>query len=447
MKAIIARGGQVAAKNLSLTDYQTWDELLKAYRDGAGRISAQKAYEKVGFFRRCIRLRANGIGRMPLEVRLPGGKLWQPGQPTPAGAPWLASLPTWAYRAEASMAVSGWACFLLERLNGRFTGLYYFNPETVEAVITPAGIAGYKRQLNSREVGYTADQMCVVTAPDPYAEIGKGSSDGGAAIGGASVLLTLDEFLNEHLTGGLIKATAWIVPENTPTKERDRFERWVNRMYGRFGAARNSKKQKVMSSAVQPVTIGEGFEGLSNIQLTQEQREAVSTALGVPHSLVMSNSANYATANAESVGFITNTLIPEAGLIAEAFNRQWLSPLGYEMAFKPERLEAMQAYELDKAGTIVGLTGGPVLTLNEGRELLGKEPLPGGVGEKMATVAAAEKGAREAEAGRWRRKVENHGREVAFKCHHLSHDEAGAVRSRLADGLPLEEVFAFPLDF
>src|SRR5690606_19976468 len=125
---------------------------------------------------------------------------------------------------------------------------------------------------------------------------------------------------------------------------------------------------------LKPHVIGEGVKELSNADLTLEQRQAIASAFGVPWVLVMDDAANYATAVVHERGFLLRTVIPQAQVIEDALNA-FLGLYGLALRFEPERAETMQQYELEKAAQVVAVCGGPVLTRNEGRQMLGREPL------------------------------------------------------------------------
>jgi hypothetical protein len=97
------------------------------------------------------------------------------------------------------------------------------------------------------------------------------------------------------------------------------------------------------------VVVGEGLESLTNNDLTLERRQSIATALGVPHSIVAADAANYATAQQDEINFLTNCIIPESRLIQRTLNRQLFAPVGLRLEFQPERLSAMQEDEEQRA--------------------------------------------------------------------------------------------------
>src|SRR5260221_5726150 len=93
-------------------------------------------------------------------------------------------------------------------------------------------------------------------------------------------------------------------------------------------------------------TIGVCMKDAVNPVLTDQARQEVSTALGVPLSLMKSDALAGGTAVAEQINFYDQTIIPECDLIAEVVNAQWLDALGLTLVFHPEKLEIFQSLEL-----------------------------------------------------------------------------------------------------
>ena len=90
----------------------------------------------------------------------------------------------------------------------------------------------------------------------------------------------------------------------------------------------------------------------------------------------MSNAANFATSQNDYLLLYTETVIPQCETVIQGpLNRMVFEPLGVTFVFNPRRLEIMQRYELEKAQAISILVGRPILTVNEGRDMLELPPL------------------------------------------------------------------------
>jgi phage portal protein BeeE len=104
----------------------------------------------------------------------------------------------------------------------------------------------------------------------------------------------------------------------------------------------------------------------------------IANAFGVPEFYLSSDVANYATAENYSLTFNEDVIQAELELIETALNDQLLGQVGLRMTFHAERLEVFQKSELAKAQGITELVGAPILSVNEGREMLELDPVPGG---------------------------------------------------------------------
>jgi len=105
----------------------------------------------------------------------------------------------------------------------------------------------------------------------------------------------------------------------------------------------------VNADAVTPVVIGEGLKELSSAELTAEKRQDIAQALGIPMSVMFSESAKGlgggSVAFQDKLHFYDDTIVPECELVAEAINEQILEPLGLRLVFRPETLDVYQEDE------------------------------------------------------------------------------------------------------
>jgi hypothetical protein len=73
-------------------------------------------------------------------------------------------------------------------------------------------------------------------------------------------------------------------------------------------------------------------------------------AAGMPLSLLLSNSANYATAKTEYAVWFRDSVIPWAWFIQGQLNEQLFKPLGLRFEFRPEMSDKGQEEEKERAG-------------------------------------------------------------------------------------------------
>jgi len=138
---------------------------------------------------------------------------------------------------------------------------------------------------------------------------------------------------------------------------------------------------------------------LGNVPLTEEKRQDVGTALGIPLSLLLANAANYATAQADRRNFYELTIIPEADLVARTINEQLLTAMGLALVFRPEAMSIFQADEAQRASAFSSYTSGGLkpsiaaqllgITLPEGVEYADLDPEPVAMAPAANEVPAA----------------------------------------------------------
>lgn len=421
-----------------------------ALEEGGSKLSEKQLWEQVGWLRRCIELRALAVATMPYVVEARGAEVYDSDTgEAPDGFDFLADLPDYFYRAEASLSMVGAAYALM--VTEAPLRLQWFNPTTIKPVYRADGLDYFERRYatpggGQRVERYAPDVVLHTFTGDPFRESGPGASLLHAARQDVEVLRSLTLFLDNFLDRGLVKATLLVIPKHTSPDERKRLKRWWNMRF----KGKNVHEADVVSEDVKPVVIGEGLSDLADTDLTNQQRQALSATFGIPESMLLSSAANYATKRGDQLDFYRWTVMPSAERVARTLNRQFLVRFGLRLRLQPERLEVVQEAQLDEAKALVGLTGGPILTPNEARERIGLDPVPGGDEFRMTQATFAGLGGRgltdaqQEEAKQWRRKVERVGRDAPFDTKALSGDQGAAIRARLATSMPLDEVFSPP---
>jgi hypothetical protein len=392
--------GSHGAAKFSLSSGLDLDALFGAGTDDAlsekrGKsLDPRSGWTRQGWYRKCADTRGKAVSTLPWAVYPEGADndsepLWQDDDVTvPDALKVLDGLPHALYLFEASLSLCG-AFYAGKRLEGqgsrvpgssfgRFAGLMYWSPNTVTPKIGPMGLERFDRQVGGRVIPVDPESVVWAWQPDPFVEMGAGSSDGNAAGQAAAALDALARFQARHLDSGLIKLTVLVDKrQSTPgvtTKKTPEQASQLRQVWARLLRRGTDVDGPPVLNNIEPHVIGEGLKDVANKEITAEQRQAVSTAFGIPWSILTSEAANFATAQVEERGFYLRTVIPQARIIERALNEHLFSEYGMTFRFEPERHEVMQAWELEKAEKIRLVCGGPVLSRNEGRALLGYEP-------------------------------------------------------------------------
>ena len=325
----------------------------------------------VGWLYRCVRVRANTLAQMPWVITGRGDEpVWTStdGQP-PDSLAFLDQLTTLLYLTEASMILNAEAFWIKDRNRIRVVDVRWLTPSSmVPQWDEVLGLTGFKRMLaKGRQMILPVDDVCYFMLPNPMHETKPDVPPSHAAMSNAKVLKNVDLFAANFFERGAIKATLLTVDGAPQEAELDRLKAWWNRM---FTGIAKSWSSEVVRSPVTPVVIGDGIAELSNNDLTREQRETIATTLGIPHSLVMSNAANYATAQQDSLNFYQTTVIPAGRLVTNVLNDQLLADLGYSFSFDPQQLSVFQEDETARSAAVLNLTNAG-MTLEAALEILG----------------------------------------------------------------------------
>lgn len=184
----------------------------------------------------------------------------------------------------------------------------------------------------------------------------------------AQVLKGMQMFSAEYFRRGAIRNTLLQVDTMVSEKEADKLKQWWQGMVSGIKSAFNTE---VIRTTVNPMTVGDGLTELNTSDIVQPYREDVLAALGVPYTQIFSNSANYATANMEKLTFYDNTIVPQLRWYERIINEK-LQPY-YTVQFHPERLEAYQQREVEKAQHLSALVRSGLMSTEEARSMLYEE--------------------------------------------------------------------------
>lgn len=352
-KLMLFDGASIKSKELS-----NWsaDDYFSVFGSYFGRDEATPSglYSVVGWLYACVNLRADRVAAMPWAI-FRGESQLVSDEDDLSAMPYLDNFTDLLELTEGALCLLGYGYWFKSRnLRNAPLGLRWFAPDTIEVVYDrQVGIAGFRRYLTEQHqeqvtanTVYTPDDIVYFRLPNALSELAPGSPPARAALADSAVLHHMDDFVAAFFARGAIKATVLTIEGNPVDAEVKKLEAWWKRF---FAGVRQAWATAAVRAGVTPVVVGEGLESLTNSELTIERRQGIATALGVPHSIVAADAANFATAQQDEVNFLTNTIIPEARLIERTLNRQLFAPIGLRFQFQPERLSAMQEDEEQRA--------------------------------------------------------------------------------------------------
>ncbi len=384
----------------------------------------QKYADAVAYLYRAIEVRANALCAVPWKLSPIGDDaepIWtSEDEDAPDSLAWAADLPRLLWRTSVAWSFYNEAFWLIEQNRVRILNLKWLDPASVEPQWDEnAGLTGFERSLPTRKLPLRVEDVAYLwktglreTTPlTPPAQ---------AAMQAAGVLYHADAFASSFFERGAIKATFLTIEGNPPTEDIKKLESWAKKF---VSGVKNAWSMPGIRADVKAVPIGEGLESLTNATLTAEKREDIATALGVPHSLIMSNAANYATSSQDARNFYDLTVVPDCLLLQRQLNQQLFTPLGLRFTFDPQEMAVYQEDETKRSQAFATYVGAGIplsvaaemlgLYLPEGMEYDDLEP------EEPETPATATVGEEEGQGGQ-----EGDGRqEVSMAAGNLARDE------------------------
>jgi HK97 family phage portal protein len=341
-------GATLKSKDLSAWSADEWHTVFGSYF-GSQDESPRSLYSLVGWLYACVNLRADRISSMPWAI-FRGEKQVLSNEDDLSAYAYLDNFADLLELTEAALCLCGYAYWFKQRnLRNVPLALRWFAPDTVEPLYDSAvGISGYRRRMNNGAAGrvYTTEDIVYFRLSNAFSELEPGTPPARAALADSTVLHNMAGFKSAYFARGAIKATVLTIEGNPADAEVKKLEAWWKRF---FSGVRSAWATAAVRAGVTPVVVGEGLESLSNSELTTESRQSIATTLGVPHSIVAADAANFATAQQDELNFLNNCIIPEARLIERTLNRQMFIPVGLRFHFQPERLSAMQEDEEQRA--------------------------------------------------------------------------------------------------
>lgn len=350
-------------KAISLNDLP--EEAWQYLAGGEQGSDLRKYYQKVPYLFRGVDIRSNAVASMPFSIYR--GKTEVDSSEDYQNATGVLPNPGAFFGlVESALIIWGYGyAFKKQNLWGVAKGLRYLLPSSISVDINSrTGVPRFERTVGHEKKTYNDDEIMYFWKPDPYVEVGPPkSSPAVAASAAAGVALNADEFAEAFFARGAIKATILTTKGRVVEAERQKIKSWWQRLFR--GVDKAWQTDVVNADAVEAIQVGEGLESLTNQDLTSEKREAIATAMGIPHSILFSNAANYATSDKDDFHFYDKTIVPECKFIESIVNDQLYAQMGYQLRFQPETLDVFQEDENQRSQSLERLVNvldqGPIV--------------------------------------------------------------------------------------
>lgn len=344
-----------------------------------------KLYTSVPYLYRAIDIRAKTIAAMPYRVERNGTDVTD----NTIYKPIIDNIHKLIYRTEAAICLYGKA-YWTKDIENRIPVPVWLLPTLVQPFYQSGkGLvrydywAGIDSVYSGRHIQFQPDELVVFEIPSLGSEGWYGVAPASVASMSAQALYELDRFTNRYFGSGAIKATILSVEGNPTDRQRDELRHWFEHLVSGIAKAWSTA---VLNNKVEPKIIGDGIGELRDSDIAERRERHICAALGVPHSLVSADAANYATSLSDRINFYTHTIVPETAFIFEQINSQLLTPYGLEFIAEPKKLEVYQQQELEKATALSALVSEDnIMFLNEARDMLELPPIEELVAEPEPT--------------------------------------------------------------
>lgn len=212
------------------------------------------------------------------------------------------------------------------------------------------GLTGFKRQLGTETTEYNLNDNRIfwMWRLDHTTELlPSKNSEFRALMAAAGVLYYADYYVQNFFQRGGIRPALLQVAGVPTREEREKIETvWDKIIHGW-----SKYLGKVISANEMDVkVIGDGIDNVANGQIHSEKLADVAMAAGMPLSIILANSANYATAQTEYIVWFRDSVIPWVNFMEDSLNEKLFKPLGYRFEFRPEMSDKGQEEERQRAG-------------------------------------------------------------------------------------------------
>jgi HK97 family phage portal protein len=316
---------------------------------GASTTELTELYDAVAFLYRAIGIRANDISALPWSITRGDTEIWNHEMAdVPAELEPLSDFVELLWRTEESLCLGSESFWHKERNQVRIVDIRWLDPDSMTPIWERSGLQFFERRIDNQKIMLPVEDVVYVWMKGQR-ETEPRTSPAAAALTAAKVISSTDEFTTAFFERGAVKASVLNVDVDTSTADRDAIKAWWKRL---FSGVSNAFAAEVIRGPTTVTQIGEGVNELQDSELTKEKREDILTALGIPHSIALSNAANFATSEQDDLHYYNKTILPEAATIQRQLNDQLFIPMGLQFSFKPQELSVFQEDEEQRAASI-----------------------------------------------------------------------------------------------
>jgi hypothetical protein len=357
------------------------------------------------------------------------------------------------------------------KLNALKKELVYVLPSTIKIVTKDGGLEKFERELNGVKVAeYSPNRgdFLYMWRLDHTTELlPTANSEFKALTSAAGILHAADWWTKNYFEHGAVKPTVLAVKGMVISDKKEELQSSWGRFVRSLGT-RLAEMAKIINAETMDVKqIGDGLGDIKDSPVYRQSIENIALASGIPLSLLLANSANYATAETEYAEWYRDSITPWAKWMVSKISDQMKVKLEVrseqsepDQEAEVERAQAFQTYAtalqghpqaLSIAAQIVGID----LPAGVEYDMLDKKPEPVVEPAIESDTDTDDELTAKAwdELDTWRKKavrLAKRGKPVTFEfvTEHLPQDTADLIRKRLQfAGTPEEVKSAFDLEY
>jgi len=234
-------------------------------------------------------------------------------------------------------------------------GLYFAVPTTFYPVTNASGQLDYiERRVNGSPERYETDDKRLVRMwrKDHTTEVLPSPNTIAQAIQhSAEQVLYTDSWITHYYQRGGIKPTLiamkGLVQKEKGEEAEKTFTQWLRGLGKYFGNIAKIYNAETMDIKA----FGDGVAELKDNGVYRQALENIAIGAGLPLSLLLSNSANYATASTEERQWYKNTITPFSRWLAYGYNEQVFHPMGLHLKYNMATMDSQQEEDAQNAAT------------------------------------------------------------------------------------------------
>ena len=254
-----------------------------------------------------------------------------------------------------SLCMTNKAYGFMENSKAAGKNIRYIVPTTITPIVDKSGLQGFKRTIGNATETYPLDSKCPIFwmwRMDHTTELLPAkATEFQAMMSAAGILYYSDSFIQAFFKRGGIKPTMLVLKGMAPPGAIEKIENvWDKIIRGGYKYLGKIFQGVDANGGLEAQTIGEGVDNLKDETLTNAKIADIAMSVGMPLSLLLSNSANYATAATEYKSWYENALAPWCSFMAEEMTDKLFKPLGLRFEFRPEMTDPGQEDEVARAG-------------------------------------------------------------------------------------------------